>query len=69
MAGDVGSVTGPVAGGMLVDSASYAAAFGLAAAVLSGAALLALISPETRAGSQAQPPAGQPVGGPDSRVR
>ena len=69
MAGDVGSVTGPVAGGMLVDSVSYAAAFGLAAAVLSGAALLGLISPETRPGSQARPPAGQPVGGPDSRVR
>jgi MFS family permease len=51
MAGDVGSVTGPVAGGLLVDSASYSAAFGLAAAVLSGAALLGLISPETRSGS------------------
>jgi predicted MFS family arabinose efflux permease len=69
MAGDVGSVTGPVAGGLLVDSASYGAAFGLAAAVLGVAALLGLISPETRPGSQAQPPAGQPVGGPDSRVR
>jgi len=63
MAGDVGSVTGPVAGGMLVDSVSYAAAFGLAAAVLSGAALLGLISPETRPDSQARPPAGQPVAG------
>src|SRR6185312_6824961 len=28
MAGDVGSVVGPVAGGFLVDSASYGAAFG-----------------------------------------
>jgi MFS family permease len=73
MAGDVGSVTGPVAGGLLVDSASYGAAFGLAAAVLSGAALLGLISPETRPGGRvgppAGPPAGQPVGGPDSRIR
>jgi len=47
MAGDVGSVVGPVAGGFLVDSASYAAAFGLAAAVLSAAAVLGFISPET----------------------
>jgi MFS family permease len=30
MAGDVGAVVGPVAAGFLVDSASYAAAFGLA---------------------------------------
>ena len=70
MAGDVGSVTGPVAGGLLVDSASYGAAFGLAAAVLSGAALLGLISPETRSddrvGPPAGPPAGQPVGRPGS---
>jgi DHA1 family multidrug resistance protein-like MFS transporter len=49
MAGDVGSVVGPVVGGFLVDSASYGAAFGLAAAVLVGAAVLALASPETRA--------------------
>ena len=60
MAGDVGSVTGPVAGGMLVDSASYGAAFGLAAAVLSGAALLGLISPETRPGGQVRPPPAPP---------
>ncbi len=68
MAGDIGSVVGPVAGGFLVDSASYGAAFGLAAAVLSGAAILGFVSPETRAGGQARPPAGQPVAGPDSRV-
>jgi MFS family permease len=49
MAGDVGSVVGPVVGGFLVDSASYGAAFGLAAAVLVGAAVLGLASPETRA--------------------
>ncbi len=69
MAGDVGCVVGPVAGGFLVDSASYGAAFGLAAAVLSGAAILGFVSPETRAGGQALPAAGQPVAGPDSRVR
>jgi len=64
MAGDIGSVVGPVAGGLLVDSASYAAAFGLAAAVLSGAAALGFVSRDTRPGGQARAPA---VGGPDSR--
>jgi DHA1 family multidrug resistance protein-like MFS transporter len=68
MAGDVGSVVGPVTGGFLVDSASYAAAFGLAAAVLSGAAILAFISPETRPGSQARIPPGHPAGNPDPTV-
>ena len=69
MAGDVGAVVGPVAAGFLVDSASYAAAFGLAAAVLTGAAVLGFISPETRPGGQARTPAGQAVSGPDPRVR
>ena len=63
MAGDVGSVVGPVAGGFLVDSVSYAAAFGLAAVVLIGAAALGFISPETRPGGSAMPPAGQAVSG------
>jgi MFS family permease len=45
MAGDVGTVTGPVMAGLLVDSASYPAAFGLAGGVLAVAALLALITP------------------------
>jgi MFS transporter, DHA1 family, multidrug resistance protein len=66
MAGDVGSVIGPVAGGFLVDSASYGAAFGLAAAVLGGAALLGSAAPETRPGEPAMPSA---VTGPESRVR
>jgi MFS family permease len=48
MAGDVGSVTGPVAAGYLVDAASYGAAFGLAAGVLGSAAVLAAVAPETR---------------------
>jgi MFS transporter, DHA1 family, multidrug resistance protein len=48
MAGDTGTVTGPVAAGLLVDSASYPAAFGVAAAVLGGAAILAATAPETR---------------------
>ena len=62
MAGDVGSVAGPIAGGFLVDSASYGAAFGLAAAVLAAAAALGFISPETRPDGHARPPAGQAVG-------
>ena len=48
MAGDVGSVTGPVTAGYLVDTASYGAAFGLAAGVLGLAAMLGLFAPETR---------------------
>jgi MFS family permease len=69
MAGDVGCVVGPVAGGFLVDSVSYGAAFGLAAVVLIGAAALGYISPETRPGSPARLAAGQAVSGPGSRVR
>lgn len=48
MAGDAGSVTGPIAAGLLVDSASYDAAFGLGAAVLAVAGLLAVSAPDTR---------------------
>ena len=69
MAGDIGSVVGPVAGGFLVDSASYGAAFGLAAAVLGGAAILGSAAPETMPGGSAMPPAGHAVTGPDTRVR
>jgi hypothetical protein len=47
-AGDVGTVTGPVAAGYLVDTVSYGAAFGLAACVLGLAAMLGLFAPETR---------------------
>jgi len=54
-----------VAGGFLVDSASYGAAFGLAAAVLGCAAILGSAAPETRPGEPAMPHA---VTGPDSRV-
>jgi MFS family permease len=57
MAGDVGSVVGPVAGGFLVDSASYGTAFVLAAAVLGGAAVLGLASPESGARRPSRPPA------------
>jgi MFS transporter, DHA1 family, multidrug resistance protein len=48
MAGDTGSVTGPVAAGFLVDTYSYAAAFGLGAVALALAGLLGLFAPETR---------------------
>jgi len=44
MAGDAGTVTGPVVAGLLVDGASYPAAFALAGGVL-GAALLVLLTP------------------------
>ena len=68
MAGDVGSVVGPVAGGFLVDSVSYAAAFGLAALVLGGAAVLGFISPETRPGGQARPEPQPTAGDPNPTV-
>jgi hypothetical protein len=48
MAGDAGAVTGPVVAGLLVDSASYPAAFCVAGGVLAAAALLALRIPEHR---------------------
>jgi MFS transporter, DHA1 family, multidrug resistance protein len=54
MTGDAGAVTGPVAAGFLVDTASYAAAFELAAAVLGAAAVVGFFAPETR--SAGQPP-------------
>jgi MFS family permease len=46
MAGDAGAVTGPVVAGLLVDGASYPAAFVLAGGVLAAAGLLALVTPE-----------------------
>jgi len=45
MAGDAGTVTGPVVAGLLVDSASYTAAFILAGGVLAAAALLVVVTP------------------------
>jgi DHA1 family multidrug resistance protein-like MFS transporter len=48
MAGDIGTVSGPVAVGFLVDSVSYGAAFCLAAGVLGLAAVAGLFAPETR---------------------
>ncbi len=57
MAGDAGTVAGPVAAGYLVDTVSYGAAFGLAAGILSLAAAAGLFAPETRSQQQAIPPA------------
>jgi MFS family permease len=48
IAGDIGTVTGPLAVGFLVVSVSYNAAFFLAAAVLGLAALAGIFAPETR---------------------
>ena len=48
MAGDAGTVAGPVTAGYLVNTASYGAAFGLAAGVLGLAAVLGFFAPETR---------------------
>ena len=52
MAGDAGVVSGPVVAGFLVDTFSYAAAFGMAAVALGLAAVLGLFAPETRAGAR-----------------
>lgn len=60
MAGDIGSVTGPVAVGFFVDSISYSAAFLLSAGVLGGAALVGLAAPETK------PAAGDSAPSPDA---
>jgi DHA1 family multidrug resistance protein-like MFS transporter len=62
MAGDFGTVSGPVAVGFLVDSVSYTAAFMLAAGVLGLAAVAGLFAAETRKGggaTQEALPAGQ----------
>ncbi|MDQ6650619.1 MAG: MFS transporter [Actinomycetota bacterium] len=48
MAGDTGSVLGPLVAGRLADSLSYGAAFGVTSGVLGLAALLAARAPETR---------------------
>ena len=47
MAGDIGSLTGPVLAGALADSAGFSAAFALTTAVLVAAAIVAFRAPET----------------------
>ena len=56
MAGDAGTVAGPVTAGYLVDTVSYGAAFGLAAGVLGVAAVLGFFAPETRSPGPAAVP-------------
>ena len=53
MAGDVGSVSGPLAAGRLADTAGFGAAFGLTALVMAGAGAMALAAPETRSATAA----------------
>jgi MFS family permease len=59
MAGDIGTVSGPVAVGFLVDSVSYSAAFVVAAGVLGLAAAAGFVAPET--GKTNQPGLAEPV--------
>ena len=47
MAGDIGSLSGPLLAGALADSTGYGAAFGTTAFVLVGAAAVAARAPET----------------------
>jgi DHA1 family multidrug resistance protein-like MFS transporter len=47
MAGDVGSLSGPLVAGALADAVSFEAAFGVTALVLVGAGVLAATAPET----------------------
>ena len=68
MAGDVGSVVGPVAGGFLVDSASYAAAFGLAAAVLTAPPCSDSSPRRPGRTAEARIRPSRAIGGPDPRV-
>ena len=48
MAGDLGTVSGPLLTGRLADTVSYGAAFGVTGAVLAAAAAVAAAAPETR---------------------
>jgi MFS family permease len=65
MAGDAGTVAGPVAAGFLVDRVSYAAAFELAAALLGAAAVLAALVPDGGPRRTAAGPPPHPPGPPD----
>ncbi|MGD0926357.1 MAG: MFS transporter [Streptosporangiaceae bacterium] len=72
MAGDAGTVAGPVTAGYLVDTVSYGAAFGLAAGVLGLAAVMGFLAPETRSpeASSAEAPSaeGRAPGSPAARA-
>jgi MFS family permease len=62
MAGDIGTVSGHVAVGFLVDSVSYGAAFVRAAGVLGLAAVAGFVAPETRKADKAVPSEQLPSG-------
>jgi predicted MFS family arabinose efflux permease len=49
MAGDLGAVLGPVAGGFFIDHGGYATALSVSAAVTLAPVLLVRIAPETLA--------------------
>lgn len=61
MAGDVGSVAGPLLAGALAEQVSYGAAFGATAGVIVAALLIGLTAPETRVPVQPLPPAADPT--------
>jgi MFS family permease len=61
MAGDTGVITGPLLCGYLVDSVSYAAAFGTTAGVFGVAALLIAVMPETLPSAQRRRQVGDEV--------
>jgi MFS family permease len=55
MSADLGAVTGPLVAGWLADDYSFAAAFGVTAAVLAGGAVTAVLSTETRTRAEVLP--------------
>jgi MFS family permease len=64
MSGDAGVVAGPIVAGRLADVTSFGVAFTATGGVLGAAAVLALISPETRGrsgGAEGGPQVGEQV--------
>jgi MFS family permease len=57
MASDLGAIVGPLAAGALADLSGYQLAFGVSAAVMAAAALMALRMPETAPGKASSSPA------------
>lgn len=60
VAGDTGTVTGPIVAGSLADT-SYAAAFGVTGGVLAVASVFAAVAPETRSREAGAPPVEEPA--------
>ena len=61
MAGDTGTITGPLICGFLADTASYGAAFGTTAGVFGVAALLIAVMPETLKSAQGRSQVGDEI--------